>query len=386
MIIQNFQPVIGGAEKQALALSTALVNNGHSVDVLTMSHPTAPARETFGGVNIHRLPAFGPILFRTAVFALFSGIKLVFTSGRYDAIHTHLASSHSIFPAIWGRLTGKKVIVKIGGGFGVGELALSRNSIIGKFKLKIFAWAQPDFIVVNTGQLEELAESGLSESRVAFIPNGVDLSIYYPPDALQKNDLREKFKMKGLVFLFVGRFAPDKLRIDIFDRFLDAWASVINKEGGMTFFLVGQGPLEPAYRKSIARLGLEASVRIMGSTDRVADYMQAADVFVLPSITEGLSNALLEALGCGLPVCGSRVSGIVDVINEGKQGALFSPHDTADIARAIASLVKDPERVRAMAAECTATARAYSMEVTVQKTLDLYQQRRPRQTAGGREG
>lgn len=373
MIIQNFTPVVGGAEKQALSLSAALVQAGHSVDVLTMAHPGAQACEKIGGVNVHRAFTFGTGRIRTAVFAIVSALRLMLMSSRYDAIHTHLASSHSIFPAIWGRLNGKRVVVKLGGGFGIGELALSRESVLGRLKIKLFAWAKPDFIVVNTGQLEELEKSGLSGSHVSFIPNGVDISLFYPPALSLKNDLRENFKMKGMAFLFVGRFAADKLRIDIFDRFLEAWSRVNREHREMTFFLVGSGPLEPEYRKSIARMGLEASVRIMGSTDRVADYMQAADVFVLPSITEGLSNALLEALGCGLPVCGSRVSGIVDIIQEGTHGALFSPHDTADMERAIKSLVSDPAIVSRMAPACVETARKYAMSVTVEKTLALYQ-------------
>jgi len=373
MMIQNFFPVIGGAEKQALELSAGLAARGNSVDVLTMSQPGSPKTEQIRGVSVLRLFTFGTGLFRALVFAFMSAVRLVLSSHRYDVLHVHLASSHSIFPAVWGRLAGKRVVVKLGGGFGIGELALSRRSWFGRIKIRILGWARPDFIVVNEEQREELRRSGLSDANVAFIPNGVDLTRFHPVPLEEKQRMRRKLAMDGLIFLFVGRFAADKLRLDIFERFVEAWSHVRKTAGDISLIMVGQGPLEADYKRMIARLNLESSIIFTGPTQKVDEFMRAADVFVLPSITEGLSNALLEALGCGLAVCGSRVSGIVDIVHEGKQGFLFDPMSSEDIERALSLILNGRGRLEEMKPACVETARRYSIDRTVEKTLALYQ-------------
>lgn len=373
MLIQNFHPVIGGAERQALSLSAALVAKGHRVDVITMGFPGTPRRETIRGVTVRRLPSHGAGLPRTAVFAVTSAIYLLFASFRYDLFHVHLASSHSIFPALLARLFRKPVMIKLGGGLGIGELALSRHSIVGRIKLALLALLKPTFIVVNEDQREELRTSGLSNSPVAFIPNGVDLSIFYRAESADKQRLREEMGMNGLVFLFVGRFAADKLRPDIFERLIATWAGVRKTAGDISLYFVGEGPLVFDYRRLIARYGVESSVHIPGVALRVTGYLQAADVFLLPSITEGLSNALLEALACGLPVCGSRVPGIVDVVKDGEHGVLFDPMSPTDIERAILSIVNDRQKLLGMSERCLVASAKYSLDETTRKTIDLYQ-------------
>lgn len=80
------------------------------------------------------------------------------------------------------------------------------------------------------------------------------------------------------------------------------------------------------------RLGIDYQVIFIGPSDRVADYFKAADFGILPSEFEGISNALLEAMACGLSMIGSRISGTTDLIIDGESGWLFEPHDVDHLA------------------------------------------------------
>lgn len=373
MIIQNFFPVIGGAEKQAQQLSEGLVKRGVVVDVLTRFHPSSPSKETIRGVAIHRLVTTGTGILNALSFVISSTVYLLTHWSRFDVLHVHLASSHALVPAVLGHVFGKKVVIKLSGGVEIGELALSRKSGAGRMKLNVLAWAKPSFVVVNQEQRKELQLSSLAGCPVTYIPNGVDLVRYQPPTVNEKEALRKKLGWEGLVFLFVGRFAEDKLRLDIFNRLLDAWAPLSKNSQQIYFYLVGEGPLEKEFDRAISRRDLEGSVEIIGSRDQVANLYKAADVFVLPSITEGLSNALLEAMACGLPVVGSRVSGIVDIIKEGAEGFLFDPLIVEEITVALEKILKKGRDLDEMGRSSREKATAYSMESTLDKTIQLYQ-------------
>ncbi len=371
VIIQNFFPFIGGAEKQALEQASVAVEKGVDVRVLTRAVPGQPNSEVIRNVNVLRLASFGPDPFNAFVFAVSLTIHLLFNLDRYDVYHVHLASSHSLPAALLGRLFRKRVIIKLGGGFQIGELALSRKSPMGRVKLQLLAWADPVFIAVNEGQLAELRASGLGASHVVSIPNGVNLKTFRPSTVEQKNALRAKLKWQGMIFLFVGRFASDKLRTDIFERFIDAWSKTAASQNTF-FYLVGQGPLQHDYETIIERYHVENSVKILGPNNDVVDVYRAANVFVLPSISEGLSNALLEAMACGLPVVGSRVPGVVDIVTESEHAYLFDPMETAQIERALRSALGNVDLLSEMGARCADHVRTYSVDATVDRLIALY--------------
>lgn len=341
MIIQNFHPTIGGAEKQALTLSRALVKNSHSVTVLTRRIPHTPCRETIDGVKIVRTFSGGGSWFSSLLFNFSSALFLLHHAGKYDVFHVHLASSHAVFPSLLGRLLKKKTVIKLSGGKEVGELAVSRKTLLGRIKLKLISLARPLLVMVNHDQEEEILGSGLGHLQRSFIPNGVDLEMFRPVASGEKEKLRQELGWDGHVFLFVGRFAKDKLRLDIFQNVLEAWKQV-NFDGFLV--LVGEGPLEADYQKLIQLKNLQDRVKILGPRSDVGKLYQAADVFLLPSITEGLSNAMLEAMACGLPVMGSNVSGINDVIREGTEGCLFDPGQVDSIAKAFRAADKSEWR------------------------------------------
>ncbi|MDE2511870.1 MAG: glycosyltransferase, partial [Elusimicrobia bacterium] len=125
MVSAGFWPAVGGAERQALELSVALVRRGHRVTVLTRRVNGLPAREEVRGVKIRRLPVFGRGAIDAACFLTGSFLWLLFHWTDWDAVHAHLAGSPALSASLAGRLLGRPALVKLGGGRGIGELASS---------------------------------------------------------------------------------------------------------------------------------------------------------------------------------------------------------------------------------------------------------------------
>ena len=371
MISANFHPYLGGAEKQALGLSRALCDRGVEVTVLTRRLPGLAREETVDGVVIRRLPAWGRGLVDSTVFMVSAFLWLLAHPRRFDAVHVHLASSPALAASLAGRLLGKRVVVKLGGGKGIGELAVSETTRAGRLKLRALCLLRPRFVTVNRELVGELAEHGLGSADVVIVPNGVDSNAYHPPAPDAKAELRAELKWPGgLCFLYVGRLAVEK-RLDVFIEQLGL--ALREKPADAFAVLVGKGEMEPRIREAAAAAGLADRVHFLPPTPEIGRLYRAADVFVLPSISEGLSNALLVAMATGLAVLASRVGGIPDAVADGDSGFLFEPQDIPAFRQALMRFLEDPALAEKMGRRARADILAhYNLSAVAQRYLELY--------------
>jgi glycosyltransferase involved in cell wall biosynthesis len=107
------------------------------------------------------------------------------------------------------------------------------------------------------------------------------------------------------------------------------------------FVLVGGGPERPRLEQLAAELGVAGTVQFLGQRTDISDLLPGFDVFVLPSITEGMPNAVLEAMVAGIPVVASRVGGVPEIVQDGETGLLIEPESPSDLARALIRLGRD---------------------------------------------
>lgn len=346
MVSPNFHPYVGGAERQALELSKALHSQGIDVSVLTRSRPGLPKSQTLDGVRIYRLFAPGgypSIGFMAAVFGW-----LWSHSSEWDVVHAHLAGSHALPAALMAKLLRRPAFVKIGGGRGIGEVAVSTRSVRGRLKWRTLRWLRPRLVAVTADLADELAEHDV-DLPVSIIPNGVDTERFKPAPQEIKESLRQQSLdwPRGLSFIYAGRLAPEKRLGD----FIGAFAEALKRTSvSAHFILAGEGPEEPGLRETAEKAGLlEKGVHFRGAVDELEQKIYPmADVFVLPSESEGLSNALLEAMSCGLAVIASRVGGTVQVVEDGQSGILFKSGDREEMTRSIERLLRRPEDVHRM--------------------------------------
>jgi len=364
MVSAGFPPSLGGAERQAYELSRALRARGHDVFVLTRSRPGLPSHETVGGVPVERLAAWGGGLLNSSVF--FTACLARLLRGDYDAANAHLASSPALAAALAGRILGRPVVVKLGGGKGIGEIALSAGSVAGRLKLALLRLLSPRFVAVAAELSDELAAHGLGTA--VLIPNGVDLDRFRPPEPGEKESLRASLGFgPGPVFLYMGRLAWEKR--------LPAFAAAFGRAAaGLTprpqLVAVGAGP-ERAALEAAARAA-SVDLRVLEPVSDPAPLYRAADVFILPSVSEGLSNALLEALASGLPVLGSRVGGTAEAVTEGESGLLFVGDPDPAAEAPVRRLLGDAALRSRLGAGARARAAAYSLTSVAGRIEALY--------------
>lgn len=358
MVSAGFWPAVGGAERQALELARALRARGADVVVLTRRLEGAASREEVHGVSVRRLPVFGTGALDSLSF-LFGALGWLLKHGaEYDAIHAHLAGSPALAAALAGRWLGKPVLVKLGGGRGIGELAASSRTVLGRLKLSLLASLKPRFLAVVPDLADEAREH-LPGASIEVLPNGVDTERFKPASPEEKQALRARLGWTGVVFLYTGRLSWEKR--------LPWFAALWEKASAgrdACLVLVGAGP---------EVIPESPRVRVLAPVEDAAPLYAAADVFVLPSVSEGLSNSLLEAMASGLPAVASAVGGTAQILEDGKTGLLFGKDDEAKAIRQIERIINDNEsRTRIGAAARLEVERRYAMPIVVERLLDLY--------------
>lgn len=322
MIIIQVMPEFGlaGAEIMCENLTYELIKLGHKVIVISMYdyHSAITQRLESAGVDVRYLGK------KTGLdFSMILKMKRIFRQERADAVHTHRYCAQYAVPAAV--LAGVKRRVHT-----IHSIASKENGkfarMLNKFFFK-FCGLTP---VALSEKIREtvVEEYKINLNNIPVVYNGVSLD-----KCLMKNNYN--IDRSRIVLLHVGRFASVKNHIEL----INAVCEVKKKMNGIVLQLLGDGELKNDIEKHIADCKAENYIEILGLKDNVFPYFQKADIFVLPSIYEGIPMTLIEAMGSGLPVIASRVGGIPDMIADGKEGLLCEPfaHSIADkIERMIA--------------------------------------------------
>ncbi|MCR4284067.1 MAG: glycosyltransferase family 4 protein [Parcubacteria group bacterium] len=190
-----------------------------------------------------------------------------------------------------------------------------------------------------------LAEWGISirksPDNVAVVPNGVDLD-KFKIDLFNKREVRKSFNLKldDNVIVTTSRLVPKNGIVDLVESihlFIDKYNIPVK------LLILGEGEERAKIESLIKKYKLEKYVFLLGfiPQDKIYDYLYASDIFIRPSLTEGLGNSFLEAMAAGLPVIGTPVGGIPDFLEDGVTGLFCKPRDPENIADAIYKLLSD---------------------------------------------
>jgi glycosyltransferase involved in cell wall biosynthesis len=370
MILDNCYPAVGGggAESQVRTLVLYLKRLGHRVTILTPKVPYGRqmAIERIEGIPVVRIP----YPYVRGIGSLTLWLRFVWFlrhhGRRYDAWHAHIAHYIAALACATGPALGKPVVLKVSGWWelrrGVLERGRGLAGTIARRWLRMATAVQ----AISRRIAGELSRHGFSSDRVFALPNAVDTA-RFSARAPNTSEVRS--------FLYVGRLVREKG----LDTLLDAWADVFGGSGKARLVLVGDGPLREALAQQAKARGIAADVEFAGHRANVEDYVAAADVGVLPSLIEGLSNTLLEFMAAGMPAIASRVSGSEDMVVTGTNGWLFEPGDREALAKCLAEAATvDRERLRELGQAARAQIeRSASLEVVVGKLLALYRGARP---------
>jgi len=208
-----------------------------------------------------------------------------------------------------------------------------------------------------------------NERQLVTIHSGVTISRFMNPNAMQ-NEKRAALGMdeKGPVVGTVGWLLPIKGPLHL----LKAMGKVWQDHPNCRLVYVGKGDLEPALRNEVHRMCASDRVHFLGWRKDIPAIMALFDIFVLPSLNEGMGRVVVEAMAAGKPVVASRVGGILDLIKHGENGFLVEPADPAGLARAIIRLLENKTLRERMGRKGRETAPRYGVESMIEKLDALY--------------
>jgi len=235
--------------------------------------------------------------------------------------------------------------------------------------VRLRRWAYPRaarVVALTQGTAQWLAQH-LPGSRLSVIPNPVHWPL---PDGQPR--LAPPPADAGRVLLAVGRLHPDKG----FDILLDAYARIAGRHPDWTLVILGEGPQRAALQAQIERLGLAGKVSMPGRAGNVGEWYDRADLYVLSSRVEGLSNTLLESMASGLAaVAFDCETGPREIVRDGEDGVLVRPaQDAAALAQALSRLMADPGTRARMAARAVQVRERFSAERILSRWQEVFDQ------------
>lgn len=324
-----FPPQYSGAAKQAIALARYLRERGHHVEFLTVRWAGLAAADTVDGFVVHRLSQGGGRRHRE--FRLWWNMLRFVVERRndFDIIHTHGAYYTNSVVGPLSRLVGWRSIAKAS--LSENDLASVGRDFSGRIHARFLKMI--DCCVAISRDLEkEFQDVGLAAHKVRYLPNGVNTERFRPAMPGEKDLLRCE--------LGLPLDRPIALSIGVFDErknigwLMEEWVTA--QAFGTDALLLAVGPqsredADGSFLASLKRLAGDNGelLRIKEHVEDIEKYYRAADLFILPSHSEGMPNVVLEAMASGLPCVVTMVSGTEDLMTEGHTGFRFPSGDVA---------------------------------------------------------
>jgi glycosyltransferase involved in cell wall biosynthesis len=364
MLSHGYYPRIGGAERQLAAVAPLLRARGVDTHILTRRLPGTAPFERLDGIPVYRLPVPGPKLVASLTFTL-AALALIKRLNP-DLIHAHELISPATTAVIAKKLFGKPVVATLHGSGASSDVLRLKRRLLGKARLKVLCREIDAFSVISDVIDRELAAEGVSVQKRVRIPNGVDVGRFFPLAASKRTALRSRLGLpkEAQIVIFVGRLVPEKQ----VDHLVNIWESVRSTIPKALLLILGSGPEE-----GVLKQNADDGILFPGEQFDVVPYLQASDLFVLPSQAEGLSLALLEALACGLPAVVSCVGGSPEVIRHMETGWLIHPDDTIALREAIVTLLSDKELQHTLRRKARIhVVNNYSLVKMADRLCDLY--------------
>lgn len=311
---------LAGAETMCENLTNGLLKLGHEVTVVSLYNYQSPITERMqgNGINIVYLNKRNGI----DVSTIFKLIK-VFKEYEPDVVHSHLyAGKYAHIAASLCRIPGKVYTIHNIATKEAGRL----NRLFNRFLFK-HCNVIP---VALSGEIQKsvMIEYGMGSVFTPVVFNGVPMEKCH-----KKKDYAGNKKL-----LHVGRFATAKNH----EVLVKSIANLVESGHEVQLDLYGQGELEESTKDLVKKLHMENNIKFCGLTDDIYSIMEQCDIFVLPSIYEGMPMTLIEAMGTGMPILASNVGGIPDMIENEKSGLLCEP--TVDgVVRGLERLIESEE-------------------------------------------
>jgi glycosyltransferase involved in cell wall biosynthesis len=338
----------GGGERQVAGLMLYLSDRGHVNHLLC--YPDGPLSRAAKNIaaEMHPLKMANDV----DVTAALPARRLV-RKGRYDIVHFHTKRAHALAPwlgrapAAQRRVVTRRMDYPLRGGW---------------FDRYLYNRRVDGVVAISQPIAKVLAEGGVAREKIRMIPSGIDPAGYQdiPPPVGDRSPL---------VVGTVAALEPRKGH-----RFLlEAAAELKRQRRRFVYRIAGDGSERQRLFELSHKLGLQRDIEFTGFVSDVPGFLASLDIFVMPSLFEGLGVAVLEAMAAARPVIASRVGGLTDSVIDGETGRFIAPGSSHSLADALAGLAERADLIRAMGIKGRARVLAhFTMERMARGNEDFY--------------
>jgi len=346
-----------GGQQQALCLVEGLRARRLRAELVAPRRSVLAERASESGIAVHALPLRGE-------WDLASAFRIagILKKGGFGILHLHTSHAHGL-----GRLAsllcpGLCLIVSKRVDFPI------RGNIGRRLK---YRRGVEKYLAISCSARDVLLRAGVRPERVVLVADGVDPLRF---EGVVPADLKTElgFPADSVLVGVVGHLiAEHKGQED----FLRSAVMVAARFREAKFLLVGEGRDRVLLEKLAAEAGIADRVAFTGFRSDVPAVLASLDVFVMPSHAEAMGTSAIEAMMAGLPVVGTDVGGLKEVIDDGRTGLLVPPKDPARLAEAISNLLADPGLARRMGAQGRQRAHSrFTTDNMVEKTIQVYEE------------
>ncbi len=356
----------GGITSYILTLGEGLVKAGHKVWVASSGGNCVPRLEAAGvrhlTINIRTKSEVSPKLWLS-----FGPLKDLIRKEGIDIIHAQTRVTQ-VLGVFLSRATGVAMVTTCHGFFRP------------RWFRKMFPCWGAAVIAISKPVARHLSvDFGVAQNQVHLIANGIDLDRFVMTNEQMHRGARQKTDMGdgpliGINTPLIGVVArlSNVKGIDVLIR---AMPLILKEIPSANLLIAGQGPQEAALKKLTQDLKLTAHVHFKSTVNQTQDLLCAFDVFVMPSLMEGLGLSVMEAQACGIPVVASSIGGLVDLIEDGRSGYLVPVNDPAALANRVIEVLRNPRQSKVMAQQARLNIEQhFSAEMMLKQTLEIYEQ------------
>lgn len=271
-------------------------------------------------------------------FSLLRCVKEIDRSFPFDLIHAHTAYPDGFAAVMLGRTLKRPVVITLHGG----DVTMYFKRYLWR-KLGLWALSNADQVIAVSSSLRRrvVKEHGVEGDKVTIIPNGIDVTRFAP---MPTTEAVKRLELKGEAsrILYVGGLTRSK-GVDYLLKAAKRLTETLHRP--VEFLLVGEGEYERRAKLLTKELGIASVVTFIGKrpNPEIPLWINACDLLVLPSLSEGFGVVLIEAMACGKPVVGTRCGGPEDIVNP-DIGILVPPRDEAALAKALREVLSDKNR------------------------------------------
>lgn len=377
MISVAFYPDVGGIQMNVYSLSQHLVRLGVKVTVITRRMSAdVPLYEELDGIRVFRLDIPRTMTKPEALARFLWGARSTMAkhADEFQIVHSHQLVTPTTIGLLAKETLGKKLVAtphtpSSSASF---HSLVHKRPLTGKPRLKWMQKRADAFVAISREIEADLIRLGFPAEKIHYIPNGIDTDRFSPISDEARQSLRQQLDLpKGQLVAFVGRLIERK-QVDVLIRAFSQLAEEGISEAAL--LVLGEGPEKNVLEQLAIDLGISEQVHFLGSRLNTEEYLQVSDVFVLPSSSEGMPIALLEAMSVGTACIGSSIGGITDLIEDGNHGFLVSSGDDVELRARLKQLLADPNLRKQFGRNARSlVAERFAMKDTAKSYLSLYQ-------------